>query len=69
MKPCISQATTLKNLFEADLAVYQGGGWTAVELWLTKLETFLESHSPAEAIALLASAGLRPAAAASQGGL
>jgi 2-keto-myo-inositol isomerase len=69
MKPCISQATTLKNPFEADLAVYQGGGWTAVELWLTKLETFLETHSPAEAIALLASAGLRPAAAASQGGL
>jgi 2-keto-myo-inositol isomerase len=69
MKPCISQATTLKNPFEADLAAYQGGGWTAVELWLTKLETFLETHSPAEAIALLASAGLRPAAAASQGGL
>ena len=41
MKPCISQATTLKNPFEADPAVYRGGGWTAVELWLTKLETFL----------------------------
>ena len=69
MKPCISQATTLKNPFEADPAVYRGGGWTAVELWLTKLETFLESHSPAEALTLLESAGLTPAAAASQGGL
>jgi 2-keto-myo-inositol isomerase len=69
MKPCISQATTLKNSFEADLAVYQGAGWTAVELWLTKLETFLESHSPADALVLLDSAGLHPAAAASQGGL
>ena len=61
MKPCISQATTLKNPFEADPAVYLGGGWTAVELWLTKLESFLESHSVAEALTLLASAGLHPA--------
>ena len=45
MKPCISQATTLNNPFEADLAVYQSGGWTAVELWLTKLETFLRESS------------------------
>ncbi len=58
MKPCISQATTLKNPFEADPAAYRGGGWTAVELWLTKLETFLESHSTSEALALLQSAGL-----------
>jgi 2-keto-myo-inositol isomerase len=69
MKPCISQATTLNNPFEHDPAAYRGGGWTAVELWLTKLETFLESHSPSEAIALFQSAGLTPVAAASQGGL
>ena len=49
MKPCISQATTLRNPFEGDPGAYRGGGWAAVELWLTKLETFLESHSPAEA--------------------
>jgi 2-keto-myo-inositol isomerase len=69
MKPCISQATTLKNPFEADPAVFSRNGWTDVEIWLTKLETFLQSHSPAEALALLESAGLTPAAAASQGGL
>lgn len=69
MKPCISQATTLKNSFEGDLDAYRGGGWTAVELWLTKLETYLESHSPGEALALLQSAGLTPAAASAQGGL
>ena len=69
MKPCISQATTLKNSFDGDLTAYRGGGWTAVELWLTKLETYLESHSPSEARALLDSSGLKPAAAASQGGL
>jgi 2-keto-myo-inositol isomerase len=69
MKPCISQATTLKNSFDGDLTAYRGGGWTAVELWLTKLETYLESHSPSEALTLFESSGLRPAAAASQGGL
>jgi len=69
MKPCNSQATTLKNPFEADLAVYGRAGWTAVELWLTKLESFLGSHTPAEALALLESSGLKPVAAASQGGL
>jgi sugar phosphate isomerase/epimerase len=69
MKPCISQATTLSTSFEADLTAYARSGWTAVELWLTKLETYLESHSPAEARALLEAEGLTAAAAASQGGL
>ena len=69
MKPCISQATTLKNSFDGDLTAYRGGGWTAVELWLTKLETYLESHSPSDVLTLFESSGLRPAAAASQGGL
>ena len=69
MKACISQATTLKNPFEADPAVYGRCGWTAVELWLTKLETFLQTHSLAEAIELIDSSGLKPVAAASQGGL
>jgi 2-keto-myo-inositol isomerase len=69
MKACISQATTLKNPFEADLSLYGRYGWTAVELWLTKLESFLETHSPAEALDLIDSSGLKPVAAASQGGL
>ena len=38
MKPCISQATTLSTPLEADLPAFARGGWTAVELWLTKLE-------------------------------
>ena len=57
MKPCISQATTLSTPFEADLAAYARGGWTAVELWLTKLETYLESHPVAEARRLLLEEG------------
>jgi sugar phosphate isomerase/epimerase len=69
MKPCISQATTLSTSFEADLPAYARGGWTAVELWLTKLETYLETHSTAQARALLEGEGLTAAAAAAQGGL
>lgn len=69
MKPCISQATTLSTPFESDLSAYSRGGWTAVEVWLTKLETYLENHSVAEARGLLEGEGLFPAAAASQGGL
>jgi sugar phosphate isomerase/epimerase len=69
MKPCISQATTLSTSFEGDLKAYGRTGWSAVELWLTKLETFLETHSVADARALLAQEQLEPVAAASQGGL
>jgi sugar phosphate isomerase/epimerase len=69
MTPCISQVTTLKSPFESDPSVYRRGGWTAVELWLTKLESFLQGHSLAEARALLESSGIKPVAAASQGGL
>jgi 2-keto-myo-inositol isomerase len=69
MTPCISQATTLNSPFESDATTFSRGGWTAVELWLTKLESFLEAHSLAEARALLESNGIKPVAAASQGGL
>jgi sugar phosphate isomerase/epimerase len=69
MKPCISQATTLSNPFEADAATFSRNGWVAVEIWLTKLERYLESHSPAEARAVLDSNGVKPVAAAAQGGL
>jgi sugar phosphate isomerase/epimerase len=69
MKPCISQATTLSSSFEKDPAVYSRGGWQAVELWLTKLEAYLESHSVAEARALFDQNAIKPVAAATQGGL
>jgi 2-keto-myo-inositol isomerase len=69
MKPCISQATTLSTPFEVDLESYGRAGWSAVELWLTKLETYLQSHSVDEVRTLLAENGLQAVAAASQGGL
>jgi 2-keto-myo-inositol isomerase len=70
VKPCISQATTLSTPFESDLMPFAAAGFAAVEIWLTKLEAFLQAgHSIAEAKALLEANGLRAAAAAQQGGL
>jgi len=69
MKACISQVTTLGTPFEADLPAYARAGWTAVEVWLTKLEEFLARASVAEAKARLEEEGLAPVSAAGQGGL
>src|SRR5262245_37626077 len=69
MIPCISQSTTLSTPFEQDIPALARAGWPAVELWLTKLEAFLEGHPIAEARALISDNGLRPLAAAGQGGL
>lgn len=70
MKPCISQVTTLNTPFEAALDAYSRGGWQAVELWLTQVETCLaEGRSPGDLRTMLVDRGLTPAAAASQGGL
>ncbi len=69
MKPCISQATTLKTPFEADPPLLSRNGWADVEIWLTKLEGYLRDHSIAEARSILEADGIRPVAAAAQGGL
>jgi sugar phosphate isomerase/epimerase len=69
MKPCISQVTTLSTPFEVDLDAFARAGWSAVEVWLTKLEQFLSSHSPQDARRLFEKHGLSPVAAAAQGGL
>ena len=54
--------------FADDLPALARAGFASVELWLTKLETFLESHSVVEAANLLADLGLHAAAASGQGG-
>jgi sugar phosphate isomerase/epimerase len=69
MIPTISQATTMASAFEADLDAFARAGWSSIELWLTKLETFVEAHGAAEARRRLEDAGLSPIAAAAQGGL
>jgi sugar phosphate isomerase/epimerase len=69
MRLCISEATTLPQTFADDVAAYAGAGCEAMEVWLTKLETHLESHSGAETVALLEDQRMTLAAAAYQGGL
>jgi sugar phosphate isomerase/epimerase len=69
MRPCISQVTTLATSFAEDVSGYADGGCEAVEVWLTKLETHLESHSADETRRLLADRGISLVAASYQGGL
>jgi sugar phosphate isomerase/epimerase len=69
MRPCISEATTLPAPFADDVNAYADGGCTAMEVWLTKLETHLETHSAADTRKLLEDRQITPAAAAYQGGL
>jgi 2-keto-myo-inositol isomerase len=59
----------MASSFAEDAEAFAGVGCTAVEVWLTKLETYLESHSAEEAKRLFGSRRLAPVAAAFQGGL
>ena len=69
MKPCISEAVHLPGTFAEDVAAFAEGGCPALEVWLTKLETHLESHSAADTHKLLEDHQMTLAAAAYQGGL
>ncbi len=69
MKPCISETTTLPCSFAEDVAAYADAGWSGMEVWLTKLETYLETHSLADTRKLLEARNMQLAAAAYQGGL
>jgi 2-keto-myo-inositol isomerase len=69
MRACISQATTLPASFAEDVSAYADGGCTALEVWLTKLEKHLETHSAPDTRKLLEDRQVTLAAAAYQGGL
>ena len=69
MKPCISEVTTLSATFAEDVAAYAGAGWKAMEVWLTKLETHLQSSSTTATKELLEQKEMSLAAASYQGGL
>ena len=55
--------------FAEDVADFAAAGCTAMEVWLTKLEQHLETHSTAETGMLIADNGMTLAAGAYQGGL
>src|SRR5438132_4813274 len=69
MKPCLSEALTLPRTFAEDVAAFADAGCPALEVWLTKLETHLESHSAGDTRQLLRDRTMTLAAASYQGGL
>jgi 2-keto-myo-inositol isomerase len=69
MKACISEATTLRATFAEDVAHFADAGCAGMEVWLTKLEDHLETHSIADTKKLVAERRLALAAASYQGGL
>jgi 2-keto-myo-inositol isomerase len=69
MKPCISEAVTMPCTFAEDVVNFADAGWKAMEVWLTKLETHLETHSIAQTHMLLENRQMTLAAASYQGGL
>jgi sugar phosphate isomerase/epimerase len=69
MIPALSQVCSLASPFGEDLADYAAGACSTIELWLGKLDGFLENHSVGEANDLLVRHGLAAPVAAGQGGL
>ncbi len=55
--------------FAEDVADFASAGCLAMEVWLTKLETHLQSNAPADTHKLIADRGIQLVAAAYQGGL
>lgn len=69
MLPALAQVSTLNAPFETDVADYAAGQCHAIELWLGKLEGYLERHSVDDVRRLLAEHGVAAPVASYQGGL
>lgn len=69
MKPALSQVCTLDTPLEQDLADYAAAHVSAVELWLGKVETYLNDHSPDDLASVLAEHDIAAPVASYQGGL
>lgn len=69
MIPTLSQVCSLTSRFDADIEDYAAGKCASVEIWLTKLEDYLERHSVAEVKDWLAKFGVSTPAASFQGGI
>lgn len=67
--PTLAQVCSLPSPFEKDVADYAAGKCSAIEVWLTKLETYLQSHSLDDARQLLADNEMTTPVASYQGGL
>jgi 4-hydroxyphenylpyruvate dioxygenase len=69
MIPALSQVCTLPAPFEKDVEDYAAGHCPAMEIWLTKLETYLESHSQDDVRRLWQQQEMAAPVASFQGGL
>jgi len=69
MIPAISQVTTLNAPFEKDVEDYSAAACRTVEIWLGKLETYLEQHTLDDVRRLLTENEVAAPVAAFQGGL
>lgn len=69
MQTAISQVSTLGASFDKDLEGYGAARCEAIEIWLGKLETWLETHTLDDARRLLAENHLAAPVASFQGGL
>src|SRR6185436_7863955 len=69
MIPTLSQVCSLTSRFDADIEDYAAGKCESVEIWLTKLEDYLQRHSVAEVQEWLAKFGVSAPVASFQGGL
>lgn len=69
MQPAISQVCTLSAPFEKDVEEFAASHCGAIEIWLGKLETYCDTHPPADVLALLAQNEIAAPVASYQGGL
>ncbi len=60
MRVAFHGATTMTSDLETDVRVTAGAGFKALELWATKVDKYLESHSVSELKALLANNHVAP---------
>lgn len=69
MIPALSQVCTLDAPFAKDVEDYAAGACQALELWLGKLDAYLERHTPADVRRLLDEHHMTAPVASFQGGL
>jgi 4-hydroxyphenylpyruvate dioxygenase len=69
MKPALSQVCSLQSPFDKDVADYAAGACRSIELWLGKLETWLQDHSLDDVRRLMTENEVEFPVASYQGGL
>src|SRR5690242_13869487 len=65
----LSQVCTLSSPFDRDIEDFAAGHCPAIEVWLGKLETFLETHTRDDVRRLLDAHSMAAPVASYQGGL